>query len=50
MSAVLKRIDLLENAVYKKNNGIKKTIFDVYNDKISELETFLRTETKRQQD
>ena len=41
VSKVTQRVDLLEQAVYMKRDEAQagKTIFDVYNDKISQMQT-----------
>jgi len=47
---IRKRTELLEQAVFKKNDEVAKTIFDEYNERMSEMNIFLRTESKRLSD
>lgn len=39
------RAELLEQAVFKKDGSLGRTIFDDYKDKMSEMSIFLRSET-----
>jgi len=52
VSKVTKRVDLLEQAVYMSRNESEKgrTIFDVYNDKISDMQQQLTNETLKLHD
>lgn len=44
------RLELLEQALFKKNKQLSRTIFDDYTDKMSEMNVYLLTETQRLQD
>ncbi len=46
-SDTLKRLDLLEGAVFKKNGKIGRNIFDDYDDKLAHIDYYLKNETLR---
>ena len=43
----LKRLNLLEGAVFKKNGKIGRTIFDDYDDKLAHMDYYLKNEALR---
>lgn len=44
------KTNLLEQAVFMKDSEKGKTIFDVYNEKMAAMKTYLISESKRQED
>ena len=50
MTKATKRLELLEQAVYQKKTCVGRTIFDVYNEKIANMQQFVRDETQKLHD